>query len=49
MGELRLDHFFNVQLVGDRVIEINPRISTIVYQPDFNLPWLGVRYALGRA
>jgi carbamoyl-phosphate synthase large subunit len=47
VGELRLDHFFNVQLVGERVIEINPRISTIVYQPDFNLPWLGVRYALG--
>ena len=47
VGELRLDHFFNVQLVGDRVIEINPRISTIVYQPDFNLPWLGVRHALG--
>jgi carbamoyl-phosphate synthase large subunit len=47
VGELHLDHFFNVQLVGDRVIEINPRISTIVYQPDFNLPWLGVRYALG--
>jgi hypothetical protein len=45
--ELRLDHFFNVQLVGDRVIEINPRISTIVYQPDLNLPWLGVKHALG--
>jgi carbamoyl-phosphate synthase large subunit len=47
VGELHLDHFFNVQLVGDHVIEINPRISTIVYQPDFNLPWLGVKYALG--
>jgi carbamoyl-phosphate synthase large subunit len=29
---LSLDHFFNIQLVGDKVIEINPRISTIVYQ-----------------
>lgn len=45
--ELALDHFFNVQLVGDAVIEINPRISTIVYQPDLNIPWLGVKHALG--
>jgi carbamoyl-phosphate synthase large subunit len=45
--ELALDHFFNIQLVGDKVIEINPRISTIVYQEDLNLPWLGVKHALG--
>jgi len=32
---------------GDRVIEINPRISTVVYQEDLNLPWLGVKRALG--
>ncbi len=44
---LALDHFFNIQLVGDKVIEINPRISTIVYQEDLNLPWLGVKHALG--
>src|SRR5437763_765103 len=41
-----IDHFFNIQLVGDRVIEINPRISTIVYQEDVNLPYLGVKHAL---
>jgi carbamoyl-phosphate synthase large subunit len=45
--KLALDHFFNIQLVGDKVIEINPRISTIVYQEDLNLPWLGVKHALG--
>jgi carbamoyl-phosphate synthase large subunit len=44
---LRLDHFFNVQLVGDHVIEVNPRISTVVYQEDLNLPYLGVKRALG--
>jgi len=44
---LAIDHFFNIQLVGDKVIEINPRISTIVYQEDLNLPWLGVKHALG--
>ena len=45
--ELELDHFFNIQLVGDKVIEINPRISTVVYQDDLNLPYLGVKFALG--
>ena len=45
--ELALDHFFNIQLVGDKVIEVNPRISTIVYQEDLNLPYLGVKVALG--
>ncbi|MCC6224100.1 MAG: ATP-grasp domain-containing protein [Thermoleophilia bacterium] len=44
---LGLDHFFNVQLKGDAVIEVNPRISTIVYQEDLNLPYLGLRHALG--
>jgi carbamoyl-phosphate synthase large subunit len=47
VAELRLDHFFNIQLVGEHVIEINPRISTIVYQEDLNVPWLGLKHALG--
>jgi carbamoyl-phosphate synthase large subunit len=44
---LEIEWFFNIQLVGEHVIEVNPRISTIVYQEDFNLPWLGVKRALG--
>jgi carbamoyl-phosphate synthase large subunit len=47
VAELQIEHFFNIQLVGDHVIEINPRISTIVYQEDFNLPYLGIKHALG--
>ena len=46
-AELELDHFFNIQLVGEAVIEINPRISTVVYQEDLNLPYLGIKHALG--
>ena len=42
-----IEWFFNIQLVGEHVIEINPRISTIVYQEDLNLPYLGVKRALG--
>jgi carbamoyl-phosphate synthase large subunit len=45
--ELGIEHFFNIQLVGEHVIEINPRISTIVYQEDLNLPYLGVKRAIG--
>jgi len=45
--ELAIEHFFNIQLVGEHVIEINPRISTIVYQEDLNLPYLGVKRAVG--
>jgi carbamoyl-phosphate synthase large subunit len=45
--ELGIEWFFNIQLVGGHVIEVNPRISTIVYQEDLNLPWLGVKRALG--
>ena len=47
VAELEIDWFFNIQLVGDHVIEVNPRISTIVYQEDLNLPYLGVKRALG--
>jgi carbamoyl-phosphate synthase large subunit len=47
VAELRIEHFFNIQLVGEQVIEINPRISTVVYQEDLNLPYLGVKRALG--
>ena len=47
VAELGIEHFFNIQLVGDAVIEINPRISTVVYQEDLNLPYLGVKRALG--
>ena len=47
VAELEIEHFLNIQLVGDYVIEINPRISTIVYQEDLNLPYLGVKRALG--
>ena len=47
VAALGIEHFFNIQLVGECVIEVNPRISTIVYQEDLNLPWLGIKRALG--
>jgi carbamoylphosphate synthase large subunit len=47
VAELGIEHFFNIQLVGEQVIEVNPRISTVVYQEDLNLPYLGVKRVLG--
>ncbi|HET9243639.1 MAG TPA: ATP-grasp domain-containing protein [Gaiella sp.] len=46
VAALGIEWFFNIQLVGEHVIEVNPRISTIVYQEDLNLPYLGVKRAL---
>jgi carbamoyl-phosphate synthase large subunit len=47
VAELGLDWLVNVQFLGDRLLEVNPRISTLVYQPDLNLPWLAVKLAIG--
>ena len=47
VAAFKIEHFFNIQLVGEHVIEINPRISTVVYQEDLNIPYLGVKHALG--
>jgi carbamoyl-phosphate synthase large subunit len=47
VAALEIEWFLNIQLVGEMVIEVNPRISTIVYQEDLNLPYLGVKRALG--
>jgi carbamoyl-phosphate synthase large subunit len=47
VAELEIQWFFNIQLVGEHVIEVNPRISTIVYQENLNLPYLGIKRALG--
>ena len=45
--ELDVDWFVNVQFLGGRLLEVNPRISTIVYQEDMNMPYLAVSHALG--
>jgi carbamoyl-phosphate synthase large subunit len=45
--ELGLDWFANIQFKGEHLLEVNPRVSTFVYQEDFNLPYLGIKRALG--
>jgi hypothetical protein len=49
VAEFELEWFFSIQFMGEKVIEINPRISTLMIQEDFNLPWLAIKRALGEA
>ena len=46
-ARLELDYYQSVQWIGGRLLEINPRVSTFVYQEDFIIPYLGIKYALG--
>lgn len=38
----------SIQFIGGKIIEINPRTSTFIYQDDLNEPWLAIQLALGR-
>ena len=41
-----LSYCVNIQFVGDRLIEINPRVSSFIYQDDLIFPYLAVKLAL---
>jgi len=42
-----LSYNISIQYIGGKVIEINPRTSTFIYQKDLNEPWLAIKLALG--
>jgi glutathione synthase/RimK-type ligase-like ATP-grasp enzyme len=44
---LASDYFLSVQFKGGKLMEINPRVSTIVYTPQIDPPLLAVGLALG--
>ncbi len=44
---LGLAYYQSVQWIGGKLLEVNPRVSTFVYQEDFNIPYLGIKYTLG--
>jgi carbamoyl-phosphate synthase large subunit len=45
--QIPLSYMVNIQFVGGKLIEINPRISSQIYQEDLNLPYLSIKLALG--
>jgi len=44
---LPLSYNISIQFIGGKLIEINPRTSTFIYQDDLNEPWLAIKLALG--
>jgi len=42
-----LSYNTNIQFIGDKLIEINPRVSTFIYQEDLVAPYLAIQLALG--
>jgi len=43
----KFDYWVNLQFIDENLIEINPRISSWVAHPDYSVPYLAVRMALG--
>jgi carbamoyl-phosphate synthase large subunit len=44
---LPLDYNVSIQYIDNKIIEINPRTSTFIYQEDLNEPWIAIKLALG--
>jgi carbamoyl-phosphate synthase large subunit len=42
-----LSYNVNIQFIGEKLIEINPRVSSFIYQDDLIPPYLAVKLALG--
>lgn len=42
-----LSYNVNLQFIGEKLIEINPRVSTFIYQENLIAPYLAIKLALG--
>jgi len=42
-----LSYCNNIQFIGDQLIEINPRVSSFIYQENLVAPYLAVKFILG--
>ncbi len=47
LDAIPLSYCVNIQFIGERLIEINPRVSTFIYQNDLIAPYLAIKLALG--
>ena len=47
INKLKLDWISNLQFIGDYLIEVNPRISTQIFSPGVNVPYLAIKFILG--
>jgi len=47
LERIKLSYCVNMQFIGGKLIEINPRVSTFIYQKDLIMPYLAIKLALG--
>jgi len=47
LGAITLSYCVNMQFIAGKLIEINPRVSTFIYQRDLIAPYLAIKLALG--
>ena len=47
LKSIPLSYCVNVQFIADKLIEINARVSTFIYQDDLIAPYLAIKIALG--
>ena len=47
LQRIPLSYNLSVQFIGEKLIEINPRTSTFIYQPDLNEPYMAIKLCLG--
>ncbi len=47
LERIKLSYCVNMQFVGGKLIEINPRVSSFIYQPNLIAPYLAIKLALG--
>jgi carbamoyl-phosphate synthase large subunit len=47
IGAIPLSYCINIQFIGDKLIEINPRVSSFIFQDNWNLPEFAIKLALG--
>lgn len=46
--QYQCNFFLNIQFKGEKLLEVNPRVSTFVWDQHFNMPLLGLMHASGR-
>lgn len=47
LKKIKLSYCVNFQFIGDKLVEINPRVSSFIYQKELIVPYLAIKLALG--
>ena len=47
LNAIKLSYNVNLQFIEDQLIEINPRVSSFIFQDNLIFPYLAIKIALG--